>query len=156
MELAQSMLRAKGMPKRFWGDAVTCVVYLLNRAASKSVQGMTPQDAWSGQKPIVSHFRIFGSIAYSHIPDEKRGKLYDKSEKCIMVGYSENSEAYCLYNPITKKLIISRDVEFNEEDSRKWEAMCQVHHFKIRLLHHQVKKIHHQEGQEETCNPLQG
>ena len=41
---------------------------------------------------------------------QKRGKLDDKSEKTIFVGYSERSKAYKLYNPITKKSIISRDV----------------------------------------------
>jgi hypothetical protein len=37
-----------------------------------------------------------------------------RSEKCIFTGYSETSKAYRLYNPITKKLILSRDVQFME------------------------------------------
>ena len=74
---------------------------------------------WS--QAIVSHFRIFGSICYSLVPDEKRGKLDDKSEKCIFVGYSERSKAYKLYNPITKKTIIGRDVIFNEEEAWEWK-----------------------------------
>ena len=41
----------------------------------------------------------------------------DKSEKCIFIGYSEESKAYRLYNPISKKLIISKDVKFEEEVS---------------------------------------
>ena len=81
---------------------------------------MTPQEAWSGIKSCVSHLRVFESIAYSHVPDEKKGKLDDKSKKCILVGYSENSKAYRLCNPISKKIIISRDVHFNEEESWKW------------------------------------
>ena len=125
MELARSMLKAKEMPNEFWGDAVTCAVYLLNGAATKSVQGMIPQEAWSGIKPCISHLRVFGSRAYSHVPDEKRGKMDDKSEKCILVGYSENSKAYSLYNPISKKIIITRDVHFNEGESSKWNVADQ-------------------------------
>lgn len=121
MELVRSMLKTKGLPKMFWAEAVSCACYVLNRAPNKSVQGKTPQEAWSRKKPCVSHFRIFGSICYSHVPDEKRGKLDDKSEKCIFVGYSEASKAYKLYNPITKKVIISRDVIFNEEASWEWK-----------------------------------
>ena len=45
----------------------------------------------------------------------------DKSEKCVFVGYSERSKAYKLYNPITKKLMISRDVKFREEESWDWK-----------------------------------
>ena len=43
--------------------------------------------------------------------------MEDKSEKCIFIGYSEQSKAYKLYNPITKKTIISRDVVFKEQES---------------------------------------
>ena len=39
------------------------------------------------------------------------------SERCISVGYSENSMAYKLYNPVTKKFILSRDVKFFENKS---------------------------------------
>ena len=51
------------------------------------------------------------------MPSELRKKLDDKSKKCIFIGYSEESKAYRLYNPISKKLIISKDVKFEEEDS---------------------------------------
>jgi hypothetical protein len=43
-----------------------------------------------------------------------RKKLDDRSEKCIFVGYSETSKAYKLYHPISKKLILSKDVKFLE------------------------------------------
>lgn len=56
-------------------------------------------------------------ICYSHGHKERRGKLDDKSEKCIFTGYSEKSKAYKLYNTITNKTIISRDVVFKEQDS---------------------------------------
>ena len=49
----------------------------------------------------------------------KRSKLDDKGEKCIFLGVSDQSKAYKLYNPTTKKIIISRDVVFYEE--RFWE-----------------------------------
>ena len=65
----------------------------------------------------VSHLRVFGSVAYAHVPKEWRGKLEDKSEKWILIGYSEQSKAYKLYNPVTKKTIIRRDVVFKERES---------------------------------------
>lgn len=49
-----------------------------------------------------------------HIPKEKRHKLSEKSIECIMVGYSSESKAYRLFNPRTKKIVISRDVVFLE------------------------------------------
>ena len=34
----------------------------------------------------LGHLRVSGSAAYVHVPKEKRGKLDDKAEKCILVG----------------------------------------------------------------------
>ncbi|KAF8396159.1 hypothetical protein HHK36_017772 [Tetracentron sinense] len=39
----------------------------------------------------------------------------------ILVGYSEVSKAYKLYNLITKKIIISRDAKFNEDEAWNWD-----------------------------------
>lgn len=64
--------------------------------------------------------RIFGCVAYPLVPSKLRRKLDDKSEKCIFVGYSEQSKSYKLYNPISKKVIVSRDVKFKEEEA--WDG----------------------------------
>jgi len=50
---ARSMLKAKGLPGKFWGEAVTTAVYLLNRSSSKSVGGKTPYELWTGSVPGV-------------------------------------------------------------------------------------------------------
>ncbi|KAL5784111.1 hypothetical protein ACOSQ2_006503 [Xanthoceras sorbifolium] len=65
-------------------------------------------------------FGFLGAIVYAHIADEKRKKLDDKDEKCIFLGVSYQSKAYKLYNPITKKIVISRDVVFDEERTWSW------------------------------------
>ena len=62
--MARSLLKSMGMPARFWGEAVTTAVYLLNRAPTKSVKGMTPYEAWHGRKPTVQHMRTFGCVAH--------------------------------------------------------------------------------------------
>ena len=77
---------------------------------------MTPEEVWSGRKPTVDHFRIFGCIAYAHVPDEKRKKFDAKDEMCVFLGASEASKAYKLFNPLTKKIVTSRDVIFYEND----------------------------------------
>ena len=112
--MARSLLREKCLSNTFWAEAVACSVYLLNRSPTTSVKMKVPQEAWSGTKLNVSHLSTFGCIAYTHIPSELRKKLDDRSKKCIFTGYSETSKAYRLYNPITKKLILSRDVQFLE------------------------------------------
>ncbi|RVW42706.1 Retrovirus-related Pol polyprotein from transposon TNT 1-94 [Vitis vinifera] len=77
--------------------------------------------AWSGRKPSVDHFRIFGCISHVHVPDHKRVKLDAKSLRCILLGVSEESKAYRLFDPISQKIIISRDVVFEEDQQWKWD-----------------------------------
>ena len=36
--------------------------------------------------PIVSHLRVFGSIAYPHVLDQERSKLDNKSENYNFIG----------------------------------------------------------------------
>lgn len=120
MNIARSMLKEKHLSNEYWGAAVICSVYILNRSLTKIVKDHVPQEAWSGKSCSVYHLRIFGCVAYAHVPAKMRRKLDDQSEKSIFIGYSEESKAYRLYNPITKKYIISRDVEFEEEEA--WDG----------------------------------
>lgn len=51
--MARSMLKAKGMPSMFWGEAVATAVYLLNRSFTRRVDGHTRYEAWHGTKPDI-------------------------------------------------------------------------------------------------------
>lgn len=78
----------------------------------------TPYEMWTGKKPNLEHVRIFGSIAYAHVPKQSPRKLDDKSKKLLMVqgtyGYQGDSSNYKFYDPATKRVIVSRDVVFDE------------------------------------------
>jgi hypothetical protein len=114
MNMERTLLKEKSLSNRFWAEAVACSVYLLNRFPTTKLKLKVLQEAWSGTKLNVVHLRTFGCIEYAHIPSELRKELDDKSEKCIFTGYSETSKSYRIYNPITKKLILSKDVKFLE------------------------------------------
>jgi hypothetical protein len=50
------------------------------------VGSMTPEEAFSGKKPEVGHFKIFGCITYSYVPSEKRTKPEPMAERGILLG----------------------------------------------------------------------
>ncbi|MCO5608578.1 hypothetical protein L7F22_062790 [Adiantum nelumboides] len=79
------------------------------------------------RKPSVSYLRVFGCLAYAHIPQQLRGKLDDKAVKCIFVGYSSGSKGYRLYNPATNKIFESRDVIFAETTAQPMVAFDVPH-----------------------------
>ncbi|MBW1279535.1 hypothetical protein, partial [Escherichia coli] len=73
------MLKAKGIPDKFWGEAAATSVYLLNISPTKAVMNRTPYEAWMGKKPRVSHLKVFGCAAYALV--DIRSKLDEKSVK---------------------------------------------------------------------------
>jgi hypothetical protein len=77
--MVRCILKEKNCPKEFKGDAVVCVVYLLNGFTIKRLQKIMLEEVWSLKKLIVDHLRIFGNVAYAKIQEEKRTKLKHKS-----------------------------------------------------------------------------
>ncbi|KAK2370871.1 putative mitochondrial protein [Trifolium repens] len=126
LNMARCMLKSKELPKKLWGEAVNTAAYVLNRCPTKRLKDSTPEELWTGHKPSVKHLRIFGSLCFRHIPDEKRKKLDDKSEQLILVGYDATG-AYKMYNPKNQKIIISRDVIVDEKSQWKWESSNKKH-----------------------------
>ena len=112
MEMARNMMASKHFPNEYWAEEVATVVYIMNLCATKSVKSKVPQEAWIGMNHSVSHLNFFGCVAYAHVPDELRNKLDKKGQKHIFVGYSEDTKSCKLYDPVIRKLIISKDVQF--------------------------------------------
>lgn len=121
MNMVVTLMAAKNMPKIFWGEAAVWSYFILNRCSTKALTDVTPYEAWHGEKPNVKDLRVWGCIAHAHIPKEKRSKLDDKSKCCVLVGRSEESKAYRLIDPKTMKVVISKDVLFEEDKGWDWE-----------------------------------
>lgn len=47
---------------------------------------VTPAEKWNGKRPDVKNLRVFGTVAYSHVPDQLRTKWDKKAEMCVMIG----------------------------------------------------------------------
>ena len=111
MEMARCML--ENLSSFLWDEAMSTTIYTLNRFPTKVVEGKTPFEAWSKNKPNISHLRVFGCEAFSYIISEKK-KLDKRAEKCIFMGYDNQHRGYRLYSPSYRGVFISRDVKFNE------------------------------------------
>jgi hypothetical protein len=83
---ARSMLKANDLPGWFWGEALNATVYVLNRCLTKSVDGMTPFEAWHGRKLTVHHLRTFECIVYVQNTTLHLKKLEDRDRKMIFVS----------------------------------------------------------------------
>ena len=90
-------------------------VYIQKKTPPRALGKKTPEGVFTGKKPEVSHFRIFGSIAYCHVPDEKSTKLGQTAEKGFFVEYNKTSKAYKIDIPSNRKIVVRRDVKFMKD-----------------------------------------
>ncbi|GKV37173.1 hypothetical protein SLEP1_g45232 [Rubroshorea leprosula] len=94
MEMARCMLAEKKLPKCFWAEAVYTAVYLLNGLPTKAVKGMTPIER----------------------------KLDEKAEIGIFIGYATQAKGYKVYDLISKKVNVHKDVVFDKSAHWNWDA----------------------------------
>lgn len=116
-----------GLPKRFWAEACSTAVYLINRSPAKRLMGQTPHEIWSGKRSDLSHLKVFGCRAMAHIPKELRRKWDEKARSCLFLGYLEHTKGYRLYDEKTKKIFRNRDVIFYEDAASNAEKVKIVH-----------------------------
>lgn len=98
----------------YWVYVITISIYNRNQIPTRNLDNITPYEAWYQKKPNVNHFKVFGCKVFSHVVDEKRKTIDAKGEICNFISYYEKIKSYRLYNRKTTKIIMSRDVIFNE------------------------------------------
>ena len=108
------MLSEARLPLSFWGEVLATFVYVRNRLPTAALPSTTIPFAAFGRKPSLQHVRVFGCRAYVLIQKDQKKSLQPHSVACIFLGYSDEIKGWRCYNPVTKKVIVSRDVIFNE------------------------------------------
>uniref|UniRef100_A0A2N9IT68 CCHC-type domain-containing protein n=1 Tax=Fagus sylvatica TaxID=28930 RepID=A0A2N9IT68_FAGSY len=118
-ETARCLRLNAELPKIFWAEAVDMACYIINRSPRVALDGKVAEEVWTGQEVDYSFMRIFGCPAYVHISGEDRSKLDPKSKKCIFLGFKKGVKGYKLWDPVAQKVVISRDVVFDEKSMTK-------------------------------------
>ena len=144
VESARSMIAHTNLSNTFWVAAVHTAAYVRNRLPTAAVmKSKTPFECWYGRKPTISHLRVFGCMAYAYISSARRRKPDPKVTKMRFVGYSLNSKGYRLYDEESKKVFVSRDGVFNENDfDCKGKLMKQAHETSEKKEHEFFTKSH--------------
>ena len=124
---AQALLKQRGMPARFCGEAVVTAAHLLNRSP-KSLQGMTPYEAWHGRAPSV--VRLWLRRLYTR----DLGQLHNldvRGVPGIFIGYAEGAKAYRVYDPASGRVrppaMSSSTKGAGGIGQRRWPDLLQRH-----------------------------
>jgi hypothetical protein len=115
LNMVQSMLTGKQVSKFLWIEAAYTAVQLINSLPTRANNGETPEEHFSGLKPDLSMYRVFGCLIFVHVDKSRCNKLSSQSMMGIQLGLDDKSKAYRVYIPLLRKIQIIRDVEFDEQ-----------------------------------------
>ena len=121
LEVARLMFTIN-VSKQFWGDAVLTAAYLINRMPSRVLQFHSPWQLLLESCPsllLVSSLslKVFSCTAFVHVNSNHRSKLDPRSIKYLFLGHSSTKKGYKCFSPVTKKVYITLDVTFFENQS---------------------------------------
>ncbi|KAD0079197.1 hypothetical protein E3N88_44807 [Mikania micrantha] len=122
LNLTRSILKAMNMPQSFWVEAIRHLIFLLDRLPIKFMKNQTSYEVLKGKRPNLEHLRVFGCIGHVKIPTIHTKKLDNRSEKMIHLGAEEGSKAYRMFDVNSGRIILSRDVKFQETQGWDWKS----------------------------------
>ncbi|GKD76774.1 retrovirus-related pol polyprotein from transposon TNT 1-94 [Tanacetum coccineum] len=88
--------------------------YTQNQSIIWRRHGKTPYELLHDRKPDLSYLLVFGALCYPNNDSEDLGKLQDKADIGIFIGYAPKKKAYHIYNRRTRKIIETIHVNFDE------------------------------------------
>ncbi|CAI7844808.1 unnamed protein product [Closterium sp. NIES-54] len=124
-ETARGLLIEAGLPDYFWPDAVRSACVAKNRALTHvGADKWVAYVEWIGRKPKVDMLRVFGCMCMALVPNHlQHNKLGAKAIWAVHLGMAQNSKGWLLWDPFTKKFLVSRDCKFMENLMYKdWKA----------------------------------
>ncbi|GJZ98742.1 putative RNA-directed DNA polymerase [Tanacetum coccineum] len=113
LDMVRSMMCRATLPISFWGYALETAAHILNLVPTKKVS-KTPFEMWKGKRPSLGHIKIWGCEVF--VRREAQDKLEARSEKCLFVGYPEESFGYLFYKPKDNVVFVARRGVFLERE----------------------------------------
>ena len=119
LEVARSLMFTTNVPKYLWGDAILTATFLINRMPTRVLGYKTPLETFQTLYPqnrLITDLplRIFGCSSFVHVHAHNRGKFDPRAIKCIFLGYSPTKKGYKCFDPKSKKVFVTMDVTFFE------------------------------------------
>jgi hypothetical protein len=89
-------------------------VYTINRCPLTVIQNTIPYEWLFGTAPNYSLLKVFGCVCFVFLQPHERTKLQPRSQLCCFLGYGFEEKGYQCYDPVAKRLRVSRHVVFWE------------------------------------------
>jgi hypothetical protein len=114
LDVVHTLMLESFMPSRFWVEALSTTVYLINRLPSPTLHLDSPYSRLFGVLPDYNSLHVFGCVCFVHLPPIESHKLAAQSVQCAFLGYSNFHKGFVCYDADANKLRISRNEIFFE------------------------------------------
>jgi hypothetical protein len=119
--MARTMLNEYKTSDRFWMEAVNMACHATNRLYLHKLLKKTSYELFTGNKPNISYFIIFGSKCNVLQKMSKSSKFAPNVYKGFLLGYDSNSCAYHIFNKDSGCVKTTCDAVFDETNGSQVE-----------------------------------
>jgi hypothetical protein len=121
--MARTMLDENKTLDWFWAEAINIACYSINRLYLHRILKKTSYELFTGKKPNVSYFRVFGSKCFILVKRGRISKFAPKVVEGFLLGYDSNTRAYRVSNNSTGLVEVSCDIVFDETNGSQVEQV---------------------------------
>ena len=111
----RALLHAAGAPPILWAEAVNYAAIIHNHRTRKALGDKSPFTVLHNAATDSSKLRVWGCDAHVMVYESKQSKLGARTWKGMFTGISEQQNAWRIYDAINNKMVVTRDVVFNEQ-----------------------------------------
>nr|GEX41773.1 putative ribonuclease H-like domain-containing protein [Tanacetum cinerariifolium] len=111
VEAARTILADSLLPIPFWAEAVNTACYVQNRVLVTKPHNKTPYELLLGRTPSIGFMRPFGCPVTILNTLDPLGKFDRKADEGFLVGYSESSKAFRVFN--SRNRIVQETLHIN-------------------------------------------
>lgn len=125
--MVRTMINETNVAKHFWVDTVNTTCYIQNMISIRPISVKNTYELWKNVKPNISYLHSFGCSCFILNTKENMCKFNSKAHECIMLGHSEHSKVYKVYN--TETQIVEESTHARFDDNLNSEKLKLVEKF---------------------------
>ena len=102
------------LPPGYWVEALNMAAHLFSLLPSTAIKNEIPFTKLFHKPVSYDHLRVFGCLCYPNLTSTAKHKFSPRSTACVFLGFSTSHKGYRCLDLITRKVILSRHVIFDE------------------------------------------
>jgi hypothetical protein len=163
MEKAETMRLQACLPQSWWEFALDHTTHVYNRTPIRRIAWQTPYQLLNGEKPSISHLRVFGCLAYIFVPEEVRvNKMAPKSERMTYLGVHPGEKGWIFMRRPNNVVFATAQAIFDESEFPKCPKQSTTPNTRLRVQaptpgpHHKHDEYHSPPSGKELASDDEG